>query len=322
MIQRQLGKHGPKVSAIGLGCMGMAAFYGPADEKRSIQVIEQAYEDGITFFDTADMYGNGSNEILLGKAIESFRHQIVIGTKCGIEFTGTEVKIHNTPEYIQKACHTSLKRLKTEKIDVFYLHRYSGEVPIEEAMQAMLRLIKEGKILYVGLSEVEGEILERAHRVLGDKLVALQSEFSIVNHAAAEAALPTCRKLGVTLVAHCPIARGLLSGKLKDAHAFTNSKTFDVRNFSPQFQADVFEANLQLIRALEEIAKEKKCTTAQLSLAWLLSKGKDIIPIPGTKQIKYLKENIDAVNIHLTKEELKAIEQAMKKHPIQGERLI
>ncbi len=320
MKLRQLGKKGPKVSALGLGCMGMSVFYGPTNEDLAIQVIHQAHKDGVNFFDTSDMYGNGANEVLLGKAIKNIRNNIIISSKCGIEWNGNELKIQNTPEYILKSCDASLKRLGIETIDVYFLHRYNPTVPIEESMQAMRKLIDAGKIQYVGLSEVDGEILERAHLVLGDKLVALQSEYSIVNHTEAEAVLPTCRRLGIAFVAYSPILRGLLSGKLKNPDMF-KSETFDVRSIAPQFQPDVFENNLRLVNVLGAIAKEKHCTTAQLSLAWLIAQGEDIIPIPGTKRLEYLKENLDALNISLSQKDLLAVKQAVKENPIKGLRL-
>lgn len=322
MKQRQLGKGGPKVSAMGLGCMGMSSFYGPTDEKSAIQVIERAYEEGITLFDTADMYGNGANEILLGKAVKNFRNKIIVGTKCGIEWDGKELKVHNSPEYIQRACDASLKRLGIDTIDVFYLHRFNPAVPLENSMQAMLDLISNGKIRYVGLSEVDGGTLEKAHRILGDKLVALQSEYSILNHTAPEPVIPICRKLKIAFVAHAPLGRGLLTGKFKDPRAFTESGAFDVRSISPQFQGDAFENNLHLVDGLETIAKKKRCTLAQLALSWLLALGEDIIPIPGTKRLDYLIENLGALNVNLSKEDLSAIDQVIKSHPIQGQRLI
>lgn len=322
MKHRQLGKNGPKVSALGLGCMGMSVFYGPTDENMAIEVIHRAYEEGITLFDTADMYGNGANETLLGKAVKEFRKKVVLSTKCGIEFTGTEVKIHNSPDYIQKCCHASLKRLGTEVIDVYYLHRVNPIVPIEESMQAMQKLIKEGKILYVGLSEVDGKTLERAHKVLGEKLVALQSEYSLLNHHDPEIVLPTCRKLKISLVAHAPLGRGLLGGRLKDSRSFTQSSSFDVRSVSPQFQSEVFEHNLHFVDALAKIAKKKKCTVAQLCLAWLLAQGDDIIPIPGTKRMDYLQENLGALQVVLSQEDLAEIKQVIAKHPVKGQRLI
>jgi len=321
MKQRQLGKNGPKVSALGLGCMGMTGFYGEADESLAMNVVQRAYEDGVTFFDTADMYGNGANELLLGKAVKKFRNKIVLATKCAIEFDGKTLKIHNSPEYILNACDASLKRLQTDVIDVFYLHRFSGEVSIESSMQAMIELINKGKVRYVGLSEVDADTLQKAHAVLGDKLVALQSEFSILNHKDAEAILPTCRELGISFVAFSPLGRGLLPGKQRNADLFFKSKVLDVRTFSPQFQRDTFPKNLYLADALQAVANTKKCTPSQLSLAWLLSKGGDIIPIPGTKRMEYLIENLKALDVSLSSSDLSAIEDAIKSNPIQGARL-
>lgn len=317
---RQLGKKGPKVSALGLGCMGMSSFYGPTNEESSLKVIQQAYNLGVNFFDTADMYGNGANEILLGKAIKNFRNEVIIATKCGIEFTGTEVRVHNNPEYIHNACNVSLKRLGIETIDLYFLHRHNPQVPIEEAMQAMLKLIDEGKIRYVGLSEVGGDILEKAQKVLGDKLIALQSEYSLFNHSEAEAVLPTCRKLGIAFIAYSPISRGLLSGRIRNTNMF-KSEAFDLRTVAPQFQPDVFEHNMHLVDAVASIAKEAHCTPAQLSLAWLLAQGEDIIPIPGTRRIEYLKENLEAQNVQLSQAVLSAIDQAISANPIKGVRL-
>jgi aryl-alcohol dehydrogenase-like predicted oxidoreductase len=301
--------------------MGMTGFYGEADESLAIDVIQKAYEEGITFFDTADMYGNGANEILLGKAVKNFRNKVILATKCAIEFDGVTLKIHNSPEYILSACDASLKRLQTDIIDVFYLHRFNGEVPIENSMQAMKELIGKGKIRHVGLSEVDTETLKKAHAVLGDKLVALQSEFSILNHKDAEIILPTCRKLGVSFVAFSPLGRGLLTGRLRNAEVFFNNKVLDVRSFSPQFQRDTFPHNLRLVDALQTIADKKKCTISQLSLAWLLSKGETIIPIPGTKRMEYLIENLKTVDLSLSDLDLLAIDSAIKSNPIQGMRL-
>jgi len=320
MKYRTLGKSGPKVSALGLGCMGISEFYGPTDEKTGIEVIQKAYEKGINFFDTADMYGRGANEVLLGKAITSFRDDLIIATKCSLERIGDELNVNNDPSYIKNACLASLKRLNIDVIDLYYLHRYNPIIPIEVSMQAMLALIKEGKIRYVGLSEVDGEIVERAHHILGDKLVALQSEYSIVNRKPADIALPTCRKLGIAFVPFSPIARGLLSGKVTDSTTFVQSKAFDFRSILPQFQPEAYKSNLNLIEAVSAIAKRKHCTPAQLSLAWLLAQGDDIIPIPGTKRIDYLQENIKSLEVHLSPEDLNELAQAMKDNPVKGNR--
>lgn len=320
MNYRKLGKNGPCVSALGLGCMGMSEFYGEPDEKSGVDVIQQAYHAGVNFFDTADMYGRGKNEALLGRAVASFRSKVVIATKCGIQRIDDDSRINNDITYIKKSCHKSLKQFNMETIDLYYLHRYNPEVPIEVSMQAMLELINEGKILYVGLSEVDGEILERAYSVLGDKLVALQSEYSIVNRKAAEISLPVCRKLGIAFVPFSPIARGLLSGKIKDAQPFAASKAFDFRSIHPQFQPEALKANMSLIEAVCSIAKEKNCTPAQLSLAWLLAQGEDIIPIPGTKRIDYLNENLKALEIQLSSEDIAIIDKIIRENPVKGER--
>ena len=322
MKKRKLGKNGPSVSTIGLGCMVMTESYGPSDKKVDEALIKKAYQSGVTFFDTADMYGQGANEKLLGQAVKSFRNEVVIATKCAIQINESDFShfINNKPDYIQKACHASLKRLGMDTIDLYFLHRYNPEVPIEESMGAMKRLIDEGKVRYVGLSEVDGGVLERAHGVLGDKLVALQTEYSIANQKVAKAVLPVCRKLGIGFVAYSPIGRGLLAGTVRDPKAYQESGEFDFRTILPQFQTNVFEENLQLVDAITAIARKKNCTSAQLSLAWLLAQGDDIVPIPGTKQEKYLLENIKAVDIKLSASDLASIDEAFQKHPVKGSR--
>jgi aryl-alcohol dehydrogenase-like predicted oxidoreductase len=264
----------------------------------------------------------GANEELVGQAVKSFRNDIVIATKCGIEIRKSDFhhSINNSPSYIKEACHASLKRLGLDVIDLYYLHRYNPAVSIEDAMEAMLHLIEEGKILYVGLSEVGRDILERAHRVLGDKLVAVQTEYSIANRTVAEAVLPLCRKLGVGFVAYSPLGRGLLSGVIKDSRVFKESSEFDFRSVLPQFQSDSLKENLHLVEAITAIAQKNNCTPAQLSLAWLLAQGEDIIPIPGTKQMNYLDENLQAINIQLPAAVLASIEEAIRKNPIKGGR--
>jgi aryl-alcohol dehydrogenase-like predicted oxidoreductase len=302
--------------------MVMTESYGPADKKASVELIHKAYDRGLNFFDTADVYGMGENEKLVGKAVKPFRDKVIIATKCGIEIRKSDFhhSINNNPKYIYKACHESLQRLGMETIDLYYLHRINPEVPIEESMGAMLRLIEEGKIQYVGLSEADSETLSRAHRVLGDKLVALQTEYSIANRTVAEAVLPACQKLGVSFVAYSPLGRGLLSGVIKDPKTFKESSEFDFRSILPQFQQGVFQENLHLVQAIASIAKKKNCTPAQLSLAWLLAQGDDIIPIPGTKRLKYLEDNLQAIDIKLSASDLAAIDEAIRKHPIKGAR--
>jgi aryl-alcohol dehydrogenase-like predicted oxidoreductase len=321
MKYRKLGKNGPKVSALGLGCMGMSDHYGHGDEKTSLAVLREAYEQGITFFDTADMYGNGENEKLVGKGIKSFRDQIIVATKCALEHLPDGLRINNKPEYIKAACEGSLKRLGVDKIDLYYLHRYTPEVPLEVSMQAMLELAQEGKINYVGLSEVSPEIIQQAQGILKDKLVAIQSEYSIMNHETAELVLPTCRSLGLAFVAFSPLTRGLLSGKITDRKAIIDGGESDFRGGLPQFEEKALKQNLSLVEAVENFAKQKQCTVAQISLAWLLAQGEDIIPIPGTKRSSYLKENIDALNMTLTKDDLNTLQQIMTDYPIKGGRL-
>lgn len=322
MKYRQLGKKGPKVSAIGLGCMPMSGgHYGPGDEKSGLKVIQEAFESGINFFDTADMYSKGENEKLVGKGIKSFRNQIILATKCGLEYIPEGLRINNSPAYIKSVCHGSLKRLGVDKIDLYYLHRQNPDVPIEDSMAVMLELIEEGKVAYIGLSEVSPETIQRAHAVLGDKLIAVQSEYSIMNREDAELVLPACRKLGIAFVPFSPLARGLLSGKITDRKAIVEATEFDFRSTLPQFREEALQQNLSLVEALHKFAKQKKATTTQIGLAWLLAQGEDIIPIPGTKRSEYLKENIAAVDLILTPDDLKELQAIIKEHPVKGKRI-
>jgi aryl-alcohol dehydrogenase-like predicted oxidoreductase len=320
MKYRNLGSQGPLVSALGLGCMGMSASYGPTNDATSLKVIQRAYDRGITFFDTADMYGDGANEQLLGQAILTFRDKIIIATKCGIKFVGNECQIDNTSGYIKQACEASLKRLGIEAIDLYYLHRHYPGVPLHESMGALLELVKEGKIKSVGLSEVDSETLEKSHQILGNHLVALQSEYSIINADSARNVLPTCRKLGISFIPYSPLGRGLFSGKIRDAEDFKHTTALEYRLILPQFQPEALAHNLSLVRAIEILAKRKDCTLAQLSLAWLLAQGDDIIPIPGTKRIEHLEENIASLNVSLSEEDLQFIEKARSENPIKGRR--
>lgn len=321
MKYRQLGKKGPKVSAIGLGCMPMSGgHYGEGDEKMGLQVLQEAYERGVTFFDTADMYNKGENEKLVGKGIKPFRDKIILATKCALEHIPDGIKINNDPKYIKSSCEGSLKRLGIDKIDLYYLHRYTPEVPIEDSMGAMLQLINEGKINFVGLSEVSPEIIQRAYKILGDKLIAIQSEYSIMNREDAELVLPTCRKLGIAFVPFSPLGRGLLTGKIKDTATIEAAGKDDFRGSLPQFQKDTLQKNLKLAQAIESFAKQKKAAPSQIALAWLLAQGEDIIPIPGTKRLEYLKQNIEAVNIELTPQDLKELQSIINENPIEGGR--
>ncbi len=320
MKKRVLDKQtGTKVSALGLGCMGMAEWYGPTDDAQSIATIQLAYEMGVTLFDTADMYGKGKNEEVIGSAIKPFRKKIILATKCGIvrEKDGKDyMGINGTPEYIKSACEASLKRLGVDCVDLYYLHRIDPNVPIEESMKAMIELIEEGKIRFIGLSEANEETIRRAHKI--HPVTALQTEYSVGIRKVAESVLPACQELGITFIPYSPIGRGLLSGQYHSAKDFAED---DFRRSLPQFQDENLLANFRLISSLEKIAAEKKCTTAQLSLAWLLARGENIIPIPGTKQKNHLKENLEATNIELSSVDMALIETACSKTPLKGERL-
>ncbi|MBX9702528.1 MAG: aldo/keto reductase [Silvanigrellaceae bacterium] len=324
----KLGVNGPTVSKIGVGCMGMVELYGkPQPKEVVIKTIQTAYyEHQINFFDTADMYGKGLSEQVLGEAVASFRNEVVIATKCGLFRTdsvvgqGLATDTINTPEYIYQACDLSLKNLGMEYIDVYYLHRHDLKTPIETVMGAMSNLINAGKIHYVGLSEVCPETIRRAHAVLGDKLVAVQSEYSFMNRGAANAVLPVCRELGISFVPYSPFARGLLTGGYRNPSFFGSGGYFDIKALLPQYKSGNIEKNLELVDEIGRIAAKKQATPAQYALAWLLSQS-DIFPIPGTSSIQHLKENVKAVEIELSPEEISDLEFAYNTHPIQGPRL-
>lgn len=325
-----LGKSNTQISSIGYGCMGSTEFYGKSLPKNdAVNLIKTAYyEHGITFFDTADMYGKGLSEEILGEAISSFREQVIVATKCGIlrEDTGEignfspRMRVVSTPAYIKQACDLSLKRLNVDSIDLYYLHRHNPDTSIEESMMAMLDLVSDGKIKGVGLSEVNAETLRRAHAVLGDKLVALQTEYSFFIRTPAESVLSTCRELQVSFVAYSPITRGLLGSKSRKAFEFDSSKgIYDYRVDVPLFQDNNIERNLHAVNKLSEIAHTKDCTAAQLSLAWLLAQ-ENVIPIPGTSNQFHLKENADAQKIRLSIEEINLLEKIYLNYPLVGER--
>ena len=325
--QRKLGRNGPVVSSIGYGCMGISEFYGKTiPREEAVKLIRSAFKDhGVTFFDTADMYGKGLSEEILGEAVAPFRKDVVIASKCGInrkdEGVAGGIEMANSPEYIKRACERSLRNLKMDQIDLYYLHRYDPVVPIETSMNAMKELIAEGKIRYVGLSEVSSEVIRRAHAVLGEKLVAVQTEYSFQTRAPAEAVLPTCRELGISFVAYSPVARGLLTGAYRDPSFFGREGVYDIRTDAlPRFQAGNIERNLRLTDAIKSIADRKGVTPAQLSLAWLLAQGKDIIPIPGTSNPKHLKENMEAAAVVLSPDDLTAMEAAYNNNPVAGMR--
>jgi aryl-alcohol dehydrogenase-like predicted oxidoreductase len=315
---KPLGKQGLQASELGLGCMGMSEFYGSHNDEESIRVIHRAFDLGITFFDTADVYGPYTNEILVGKAIKDFRQKITLATKFGfVRDPADPAKrgINGKADYVKTCCEASLKRLDVETIDLYYMHRKDPNTPIEETVTAMAELKKQGKIRAIGLSEVSEDTLRRAHAV--HPVTALQNEYSLWTRDPEDGILETCRELGIAIVAYSPLGRGFLTGKFKTIEDFEQD---DYRRFSPRFQGENFEKNLQLVKKIEELATSKGCTASQLALAWVLAQGDDIFPIPGTKRIKYLEENIGAVNVKLAKNELEEIEAIAPKGAASGPR--
>jgi aryl-alcohol dehydrogenase-like predicted oxidoreductase len=312
----ELGRSSISVSRIGFGCMGMSEFYGPSDDAASPGTLARAVELGVTFFDTADTYGFGHNETLLGGFLKG-RRDLVVATKFGIvrEPGKYERRVDNSPAYIAAACDASLKRLGVEVIDLYYAHRLNPETPIEETVGAMAALVKAGKVRALGLSEVSARTLRRAHAV--HPIAAVQSEYSLWTRDLEAEVLPACRELGISLVAYSPLGRGMLTGAIgKD----TALDAGDFRRANPRFQRENFEANLRLVEALRGIAAEKGCTAGQLALAWLLSQGRDIVPIPGTRRVKYLEENVAADAVELSEAELRRIGEAMPAGAAAGER--
>lgn len=317
MPHRKLGRTGVEVSSIGLGCMGMSEFYGQRNDDESVRVIHRALEIGINFLDTADMYGVGHNEQLVGRAIRDRRDQVVLATKFGNvrgsngEFLG----ISGKPEYVQQACDASLQRLGVDVIDLYYQHRVDIDVPIEDTVGAMASLVQQGKVRYLGLSEASVTTIRRAHQV--HPIAALQTEYSLWTRDPEGEILDTCRELGITFVAYSPIGRGFLSNRINSS---SDLEEGDFRRTNPRFQEENLERNLRFKEKLQEIAREKDISVAQLSLAWLLAQGEDIVPIPGTKRIEYLEQNAAAATIQLTAEELKRIDEAFPRGATAGER--
>lgn len=297
------------VSALGLGCMGMSAFYGDTDDQGSLRTLDRALELGVTFFDTADMYGPHTNEELLGKWLAGKREKVVLATKFGIQLDPNNPHartINGKPEYVRQAIEGSLKRLNTDHVDLYYLHRVDPTTPIEDTVGAMAELVKEGKVRALGLSECSPETLRRAHAV--HPITAVQTEYSLWTRDPEETGiLDTCRELGVGFVPYSPLGRGFLTGQFKSPDDFADD---DFRKSNPRFQGENFQKNLDLVREVEKLAAEKGCTPSQLALAWILSQGQDIVPIPGTKRVKYLEENLGAVNVSLSADDLARIDAA------------
>jgi aryl-alcohol dehydrogenase-like predicted oxidoreductase len=302
----KLGHSSLEVSALGLGCMGMSDFYGTHDDDESIAVIHRALDLDMNFLDTADVYGIGRNEELVGRALKGRRDRVVLATKFGNvrEPDGRWVGVNGRPEYVRKGCDASLKRLNVEHIDLYYQHRVDRSVPIEETIGAMSRLIEEGKVRCLGLSEASPATIRRAHKT--HPISALQTEYSLWTRDPEDQILPTCRELGITFVAYSPLGRGFLSGRIKSIDDLAPD---DWRRNMPRFQGGNFDKNLELVRHIEHLAEEKKCASSQLALAWVLAQGKNIVPIPGTTSQKHLEENLAALEITFTPEELSGIDE-------------
>ncbi len=317
MQTRELGRSGLKVSAMGLGCMGMSAFYGTRDDDESRATIDRALELGLNFLDTSDMYGPHTNEMLLGKAMAGRREKFIIATKFGIvRGPGpNDRSINGCPEHVRQACDASLRRLGIDTIDLYYQHRVDPKTPIEDTVGTMADLVKQGKVRYLGLSEAGPDTIRRACAV--HPIAALQTEYSLWSREPEDGLLALCRELGIGFVAYSPLGRGFLTGQIKKPEDFEPD---DTRRMWPRFQGENFQKNLDLVKRIERIAAEKRCTPSQLALAWVLAQGNDIVPIPGTKRRKYLEENVAALEVRLTADDLRRIDEVAPKGVAAGPR--
>ena len=317
--RRTLGTTSPlDVSELGLGCMGMSEFYGTTDEQTGIDTIHRALDLGVTFLDTADMYGPFTNEQLVGKAIKGRRDEVELATKFGNERNpdGSWVRINGTPDYVRAACDASLQRLGVDHIDLYYQHRVDRSVPIEETVGAMKELVEAGKVRHLGLSEAAAETIRRAHAV--HPITALQSEYSLFTRDLEDEILPTIRELGIGLVPYSPLGRGILTGAVtRESLDADDSRSV---GYFPRFAGDALDANLALVEKVKELATEHGCTPGQLALAWVLAQGDDVAPIPGTKRVAYLEENVGATAVELTADDLKALEDAVPRDAVVGDR--
>lgn len=317
----KLGHSDIKISKVGLGCMGMSEFYGKINDNESIKVLHKALELGVNHFDTADMYGFGHNEQLLAKAFRATpRDKVIIASKCGFVRKAddpTFLDVDNNPEYIKKCCDKSLKRLNTDYIDIFYIHRFKKCADVESSIGALADLVKDGKIRSIGLSEVSAKTIEKAHKVY--PISAVQSEYSLWSRDPEKDVLPICKKLGITFVAFGPLGHGYLSGKIKSLDELDND---DFRRMSPRLQEENIRTNMFLVEVLNNVAKQKKCSASQVALAWLLEQGENIVAIPGTKQIKYIEENTRSLSVRLSKDELQVLNNILNGKQVIGNRVL